>query len=855
MANVYGSFNMTTTNQYVVGKIDWVATSNIEGNYSDFYCEMRMWRTNTGYTTWGTGNFYITVDGTQTSATNKYIELTYNSNTLVMTASKRIYHNSDGSKSITVAWSGGLSVFTINASSGTAYLETIPRASTPTTSPTSAIMGTTTVTINTNKLAGFTHTIRYVFGASSGTIASNVVDSTSWTPPIGLCSEVPNSTSGTCTIYCDTYSGATLVGTKSVNLTLTVPTSVVPTVTSITSSELVSAVTTVMGAMANKYVNNLSNIRFTINGATGAYGSTISSYKINFNSIDHTGSSTWDSGVISLTGASYVATATVTDSRGRVSANKTVTVTIMPYTPPTISSFSVVRALSDGTENDLGTYAKIVRNGNVQSLINSTEKNTLTCKVEFKLRSASTWTVLNTGADAVFSVTNSATLTTALTRTASTVTFPISNAYDFRLTLTDKFNTAISDLIMPVGTTAMALGDDGISVGKVWNPADSAVLQVGGGASIDGRLDLVSGNKTSIGTSRIYNNVQQYNTNTGSVTGICKITLPVAWTSTMMTISISGYNYNDTTGAWNLQLGGYNYSTTQEWNGVSATLDSMAPFNKVRFAYDGSKCCILLGTTTTVWAYPRMIIDQVVTSFGGYDGFDTGWGISFITSETGITKIEEAKIASYENSIYGDNPAGVVATTDANAIWKSGFYEMNGGSNNPHGSGWLWLLNMGHSADNSSYKFGGQIGIDINNGYLYHRSKDQAGVGTWKRATDAGEFFNSKNTTGYQALPNGLLIQWGSTFGSKTQSFPTSFGTCFFVSTIGALNMESDPVYSCLSSADNWSATGFQVSSWGYMNLGPAGTALGSTYYRNIVGASNFGGTSYWIAIGTQYGS
>lgn len=85
------------------------------------------------------------------------------------------------------------------------------------------------VTISTPAVnSAYRHTLRYVFGKATGTIAENVASSKSWTPPVSLANQIPSATAGSGTIYCDTYSGSTLLGTKSVSITLTVPGSVVP---------------------------------------------------------------------------------------------------------------------------------------------------------------------------------------------------------------------------------------------------------------------------------------------------------------------------------------------------------------------------------------------------------------------------------------------------------------------------------------------------------------------------------------------------------------------------------------------------------------------------------------------------
>src|SRR5213080_557723 len=99
-----GSFSVSTTNQYISGHVDWsesnVSTAN---NTSDVTVSMYLSRTN-NYTTYGTGDFYLTVNGTNISATSESYTITQNSNTLMVSGTvSGIAHNSDGSKSITIS--------------------------------------------------------------------------------------------------------------------------------------------------------------------------------------------------------------------------------------------------------------------------------------------------------------------------------------------------------------------------------------------------------------------------------------------------------------------------------------------------------------------------------------------------------------------------------------------------------------------------------------------------------------------------------------------------------------------------------------------------------------------------------
>ena len=140
-----------------------------------------------------------------------------------------ISHNSDGTKTLTIqgGWStnGHSSYIKDGSVSGQVTLPRIARAST--ISSLSTNLGSAgTITI-TRQSSDFTHTLTYTFGSASGTIATKTSNtSVSWTPDVSLINQFgANSSSGTGTITCTTYSGNTAVGTSTSTLTLTIPNS------------------------------------------------------------------------------------------------------------------------------------------------------------------------------------------------------------------------------------------------------------------------------------------------------------------------------------------------------------------------------------------------------------------------------------------------------------------------------------------------------------------------------------------------------------------------------------------------------------------------------------------------------
>ena len=151
-------------------------------------------------------------------------------------SSGTISGEADGSKSVSIAinFTGftldgrGANGFTCSGSRSVA-LHTIPRKSSC-SMPATTMGSAGTITI-TRASSSFTHTLAYSFGNASGTIVTKTSNtSVSWTPPLTLANQIPNSTSGTCTLTCYTYNGNTLIGTSTSTVNLSVPASVKPTI-------------------------------------------------------------------------------------------------------------------------------------------------------------------------------------------------------------------------------------------------------------------------------------------------------------------------------------------------------------------------------------------------------------------------------------------------------------------------------------------------------------------------------------------------------------------------------------------------------------------------------------------------
>src|SRR5699024_1638500 len=135
-----------------------------------------------------------------------------------------ITHDSDGKKSVNVTVNITDNAGDTGRISQTLALTTIARASTPTLSASSVAIGSA-VTINTNRASSsFTHTATFKFGSLTKTITTkNANASFTYTPTADLATQIPNGSSGYGGITLTTYSGTTAIGSKTINLTVTVP--------------------------------------------------------------------------------------------------------------------------------------------------------------------------------------------------------------------------------------------------------------------------------------------------------------------------------------------------------------------------------------------------------------------------------------------------------------------------------------------------------------------------------------------------------------------------------------------------------------------------------------------------------
>ncbi|EMG26238.1 DUF859 domain-containing protein [Streptococcus parauberis] len=358
-----------------------------------------------------------------------------------------ITHNADGTKSFTI--SSKLDINVSNYGSATvafpAYMPKINRTST--VNVPDATLGSAVNIAISKADTNYTSTLRYDWYGSTGTIVDKTTSTTySWTPPISLASGIPNSVSGSGKIYIDTYSGTSLLGTSSTTLTANVPSSVVPTLSSVTLSDTNPKVSAILSSP--NFLQVLSNIAVNFSGASGAYGSTIQSYKAEI--VGKNQSTTTNGGTLGIMNynGTYTIRATVTDSRGRTSTAKDTTITVLEYFLP-VFYYEVSRIGADSQTIQVKRNAKIA-----PIMVGGTQKNTMTISFRTSLAGKNTWTTSQTGGGSWSAI-------NTLTDSPDSLSgvFSVSNSYDIEGTISDKFSGDIK-FSATVGTKVVVSSKD-----------------------------------------------------------------------------------------------------------------------------------------------------------------------------------------------------------------------------------------------------------------------------------------------------------------------------------------------------------------------------------------------------------
>ncbi|MGQ7704940.1 DUF859 family phage minor structural protein [Streptococcus suis] len=375
---------------------------------------------------------------------------------LMASGSTTVGHNADGTKSFPFLATfnpnnGFHGVITVSGNIG---LATIPRSS-------SVSVGTGTIgsalTININRQSSsFKHTVRYAWGNKQGTIASNVDTSTTWTIPLDFANDIPNTTSGTGTIFVDTYSGSTKTGTQQVTFTANVPASMKPTFSGVTLTDTNGVARSLLSG--NNFLQIISNIQVTFNGHAGTYGSTITGFRaelVNKNQV--TNSNGGNLGIMNFNGSATIR-ASVLDSRGSWSDTRDITINVIEYFAPVLS-FTAQRT------RQIPNIIQIVRNAKIAPItLSGSQKNIMTLTFKVAPLGSTSYTADNGSASG--SWTTQHTLSNSAANMAGN--YPANKSFTIIGTLSDKFTSVEFSATVATESVVMSYDKDNrFAVGKI----------------------------------------------------------------------------------------------------------------------------------------------------------------------------------------------------------------------------------------------------------------------------------------------------------------------------------------------------------------------------------------------------
>lgn len=406
------AFNLRATYSY---------TQDISANTSEVTVKLYL-RHNRLYASALSGS-YLSVAGNKATYSKS---ISYSGSTEIDTllAEKKVIvkHSSDGKGTCAIKGTfvlngsySGQSIGTLTLSK-TLTLQTIPRSSSISVASSVNTGSSLKITISPSD-SYFKHKIRFIVDdvnkhtsdfIAAGTTSYSYTIPHSWSP---------NKPSKTMTIRLYTYnSSGTLIATKDKSITINVPDSIIPSVSSLKA--------TVSSGLDGKYVQGKSKVALTISASAGS-GSSLTHYyykgkNISGTSTSYTGTSNSKTSSVIQSSGTATYQVRVKDQRGRYSDWETVDIYVYPYSQPKITSIKAERCLANGTLDNNGTYAKVtvktthsnVDGSNTGKVALTNSKDSSSTQIISSTKASNTYTgVYSSGFDLDSAYTISATIT------------------------------------------------------------------------------------------------------------------------------------------------------------------------------------------------------------------------------------------------------------------------------------------------------------------------------------------------------------------------------------------------------------------------------------------------------------
>ena len=253
-----------------------------------------------------------------------------------------------------------------------------------------ALGGSLTTNLIVNE-EGASHTIAYKLGETTlATYDIGSATSHTYTIPTPAGAYFPSAQTAVLTVEVATTVNGEPRGSVTAEVALTLPDDAAPTATCTATRTWVEG--TASTAQLNAYVQSRSGVAFALVG-TANYGATVSSWQLSIDGKAYTASGAGASiAHMPIAGGGEVPyTYTVIDSRG-LSRSYTGTLTVLAWSAPQVTAFSIQRVNSEGTEAVDGTYALASLQGSASSLtVDGVEQNSLRYYVQYRQTGTEVW--------------------------------------------------------------------------------------------------------------------------------------------------------------------------------------------------------------------------------------------------------------------------------------------------------------------------------------------------------------------------------------------------------------------------------------------------------------------------------
>lgn len=245
--------------------------------------------------------------------------------TLTFRADSTVYVTFDNLKAV-IDYTPGFDVSTIN-------------------SPTANAGEALNFTITNSKLSQLKHTLKLTFGTESATVSvAQGVGTASYTIPMTWLQQMTDKSVAYGSVVCETYNGNTKIGSKTAAIGVTAPDSAAPTVT-LTLLQTGSAIPSGWGM----YLQTFSGVDLIASVQTVQLA-TLADLTFSHGEVDS--QDRYTSHVEALNTAGEITfTVTARDSRG-LTSTATQTITVVPYSSPTLNTTSLQRCDSSGNTTD-----------------------------------------------------------------------------------------------------------------------------------------------------------------------------------------------------------------------------------------------------------------------------------------------------------------------------------------------------------------------------------------------------------------------------------------------------------------------------------------------------------------------